>query len=116
MMMLGNPDILQPDIITVGGLSEIMRVYEMAVANNKVVLPHSPSIGPNSLASLHAYSTVTNAVRPHEFSEEFTGPAERISELFVDPIIPENGFINLSDRPGLGVELDAKALANTIVS
>ena len=116
LMMLGNPDILQPDIITVGGLSEVMRVYEMAVANNKVVMPHSPSIGANSLASLHAYSTVTNAVRPHEFSDEFTGPVDRIAALYVDPIIPENGVIKLSDRPGLGLELDEKALADAIVA
>ena len=116
LMMLGNPDILQPDVITVGGLSEVMRVYEMAVTHNKVVMPHSPNIGANSLASLHAYSTVTNAVRPHEFSEEFTGPVERIAELYVEPIIPDNGVIKLSDRPGLGLELDEKALANAIIA
>ena len=116
LMDLANPDILQPDILNVGGLTEMTRVYDMAVANNKVVMPHSPNVGANSLASLHAYSTVTNAVRPHEYSEEFTGPVERIAELFVDPIIPENGKIELSDRPGLGLELDQKALSKAIVS
>jgi L-alanine-DL-glutamate epimerase-like enolase superfamily enzyme len=116
LMDLANPDILQPDILNVGGLSEVVRVYEMAVANNKIVMPHSPNVGANSLASLHAYSTVTNAVRPHEFSEEFTGPAERVAELFVDPIVPKDGKITLSDRPGLGVELDQKALAKAIVA
>ena len=109
---LGNPDILQPDILNVGGVSEIMRVYEMAVARNKVIMPHSPNIGANSLASLHAYSTVGNAVRPHEFSEEFTGPAERVAELFVEPIIPVGGTIALSDRPGLGLEIDESALSD----
>ena len=116
LMDLANPDILQPDILNVGGLSEVVRVYEMAVANNKVVMPHSPNLGANSLASLHAYSTVTNAVRPHEFSEEFTGPVDHVAALFVDPILPENGVIKLSDRPGLGVELDEKALADAIVA
>ncbi len=116
LMDLANPDILQPDILNVGGLSEVVRVYEMAVANNKIVMPHSPNVGANSLASLHAYSTITNAVRPHEFSEEFTGPAERVAELFVDPIIPKDGKIKLSDRPGLGLEFDEKALAKAIVA
>ena len=115
LMDLANPDILQPDILNVGGLSQVMRVYEMAVANNKVVMPHSPNIGANSAASLHAYSTVTNAVRPHEYSEEFTGPVERIAELFVDPMVPEGGKIKLSDRPGLGLEFDQKALSKAIV-
>ncbi|MDP7578531.1 MAG: mandelate racemase/muconate lactonizing enzyme family protein [SAR202 cluster bacterium] len=116
LMILGNPDILQPDILNVGGLSEVMRVYEMAVANNKVIMPHSPSLGANSLASLHAYSTVTNAVRPHEFSEEFTGPVDHVASLFIDPIIPKNGAISLTNRPGLGVELDEKALAKAIIA
>ena len=116
LMDLANPDILQPDILNVGGLSEMVRVNEMAVANNKILMPHSPNVGANSLASLHAYCTVTNAVRPHEFSEEFTGPAERIAELFIDPIIPVNGSIKLSDRPGLGIELNEQALAKAIVA
>ena len=113
---LSNPDILQPDILNVGGLSEIVRVYEMAVSDNKVIMPHSPSVGVNSVASLHAYSTVTNAVRPHEFSEEFTGPTERVASLFVDPIIPENGVIKLPDRPGFGLEFDEAELEKAIIA
>jgi L-alanine-DL-glutamate epimerase-like enolase superfamily enzyme len=67
------------------------------------------------MASLHLYSTVTNAVRPHEFSEEFTGPAEQVSKLYRDPIIPENGAITIPDRPGLGLELDPKELAKATI-
>ena len=116
LMDLANPDILQPDILNVGGLTEMLRVYDMAVASNKVIMPHSPNVGVNSVASLHAYGTITNAVRPHEFSEEFTGPAERVAELFVDPIIPENGVIKLPDRPGFGLEFDDKVLEKAIIS
>ena len=93
-----------------------MRVYEIAVANNKIVMPHSPNVGANSVASLHAYSTVTNAIRPHEFSEEFTGPAERVAQLYVEPIIPEGGVIRLPDRPGLGLKFDEKVLAEAIAN
>ncbi len=115
LIQIGNPDILQPDILNVGGLSEMMRVYELAVVHNKIVMPHSPNVGANSMASLHLYSTVTNAVRPHEFSEEFTGPAEQVSKLYRDPIIPENGAITIPDRPGLGLELDPKELAKATI-
>ena len=114
LIALGNPDILQPDVLNVGGLSEMMRVYEMAVVHNKIVMPHSPSVGANSMASLHLYSTVTNAVRPHEFSEEFTGPAEEVSKLYKEPVLPKNGVISLPDRPGLGLELDPQALKEFI--
>lgn len=114
LIELGNPDILQPDVLNVGGLSEMIRVYELAVVHNKVVMPHSPSVGANSMASLHLYSTVTNAVRPHEFSEEFTGPAEEVSKLYKEPVLPKNGVISLPEKPGLGLEVDPDALKNFI--
>ena len=63
---------------------------------------------------LTCYVTVTNAVRPHEFSEEFTGPVENVAKLFKDPIVPENGSITLSDRPGLGLEYDENELNKII--
>lgn len=116
LLTLGNPDILQPDILNVGGLSEVVRVYELAAINNKFVMPHSPGLGANSLASLHAYSKVTNATRPHEFSEEFTGPVDYVASLFVYPIIPKNGTIRLTNRPSLGIELDEIALTNAIAA
>lgn len=115
LLDLANPDILQPDILNVGGLSAMSRVYEMAVANNKIIMPHSPSAGANSTASLHLYSTITNAVRPHEFSEEFTGPAEPAALLYKQPILPIQGTITLPDRPGLGLEIDEDRLKDFIV-
>ena len=78
-------------------------------------MPHSPNIGANSMASLHLYSTVANAVRPHEYSEEFTGTVEQIALLFKEPVIPVDGFITLPDRPGLGLELDTDTLGEYIV-
>ena len=68
------------------------------------------------MASLHAYSTVQNAVRPHEFSTEFSGPLEEVEELYGDGVIPKNGNMELSDRPGLGIELNEDAVARLTVS
>jgi len=85
------------------------------VIRNKPVMPHSPVAGINSAASLHAYSTVGNAIRPHEFSDEFSGDLELIAGLFKEPIMPEDGMIHLPDRPGLGLEFDEDALEKAIV-
>jgi len=87
----------------------------MAAVHNKIVMPHSPSVGANSMASLHLYSTVTNAVRPHEFSEEFTVPTEELAKLYKEPVLPENGTISVPDRPGLGLELNPDTLKEFIV-
>ncbi len=111
---LANPDILQPDILNVGGVSEMKRVFDMAVAHNKPVMPHSPTAGVNSMASIHAYSTVKNAVRPHEFSTEFAGPLEPIAELYGEAVLPVDGRMRVPDVPGYGIELNETALKSML--
>jgi D-arabinonate dehydratase/D-galactarolactone cycloisomerase len=111
LIELGDPDILQPDIVDSGGISELMRIFGLAEVHGKPVMPHSPAAGILSVASLHAYATVPSAVAPHEYSEEYGPPPERIAEMFVDPILPDKGRIRLTDRPGLGLELDERVVA-----
>lgn len=111
IIMIGNPDILQPDILNAGGPSEILKIYELATTHNKPIMPHSPNAGINSIASLHCYSTIKNAIRPHEFSIEFAPPLDEVAELYGEHVIPEKGVITLTDKPGLGIDLNEAALA-----
>ena len=111
LVLLGNPDILQPDILNVGGPSEIKRVYEMAVSLDKPIMPHSPQAGINSIASLHTFSTVQTATRPHEFSLEFSGALDEVGELYGESVLPKDGQMQLSDKPGFGIDLNEKAVA-----
>ena len=115
LVMLGNPDILQPDILNVGGPSEVKRIYELATTLNKPVMPHSPQAGINSLASLHVYATVQNATRPHEFSIEFSGPLDDVADLYGEVVLPRDGVMELSDKPGFGVELNEAAVQRLTV-
>ena len=111
LVLLGDPDILQPDILNAGGPSEVKRIYEMATVLNKPVMPHSPQAGINSMASLHVYSTVQNATRPHEFSIEFSGPLDEVAELYGEAVLPKDGVAILGDGPGLGIDLNEAAVA-----
>jgi L-alanine-DL-glutamate epimerase-like enolase superfamily enzyme len=110
LVLLGDPDILQPDILSAGGPSEVKKIFDLATMWNKPVMPHSPQAGINSMASLHTYSTVQNATRPHEFSTEFSGPLDDVHELYGDVVIPVKGQMHLSDQPGLGIELSETAV------
>ncbi len=110
LIELADPDILQPDIVDAGGLSEVVRIFQLAEVHGKPVMPHCPAAGILSVASLHAYATVSSAVQPHEYSIEFGPPPERIAELFLEPALPEGGTFRLSDRPGLGLTLDEKVV------
>jgi D-arabinonate dehydratase/D-galactarolactone cycloisomerase len=110
LVLLGDPDILQPDILSAGGPSEVKKIFDLATMWNKPIMPHSPQAGINSMASLHTYSTVQNATRPHEFSTEFSGPLDDVHELYGDVVIPVKGQMHLSGRPGLGIELNETAV------
>ena len=103
---LADPDILQPDILDAGGISEVVRIFGLAEVHAKPVMPHSPAAGILSVASLQAYATVASGVQPHEYSGEYGPAPERIAELFLEPALPEGGLFRLSDRPGLGLTLD----------
>ncbi|MYD43277.1 MAG: mandelate racemase/muconate lactonizing enzyme family protein [Gammaproteobacteria bacterium] len=106
LVLLGNPDILQPDILSAGGPTEVKKIFDMATILDKPVMPHSPQAGINSMASMHVYATVQNATRPHEFSTEFSGPLDDVAAIYGEHVVPLNGAINLTDRPGLGIDLD----------
>jgi L-alanine-DL-glutamate epimerase-like enolase superfamily enzyme len=110
LVLLGNPDIIQPDILSAGGPSEVKKIFDLSTMWNKPVMPHSPQAGINSMASLHTYSTVQNATRPHEFSTEFSGPLDEVADLYGDGVVPNKGIMHLSDRPGLGIELNENAV------
>jgi L-alanine-DL-glutamate epimerase-like enolase superfamily enzyme len=100
-----DPDILQPDIVDAGGISEVVRIFQLAEVFAKPVMPHSPSAGILSIASMHAYATVLAAVRPHEYSVEYGPGPDKIAALFEEPVLHDRGVFRLSERPGLGVTL-----------
>ena len=110
VIMLGNPDILQPDILSASGPSEILKIATLATTHNKPLMPHCPVAGVNSIASLHLYSTIKNGLKPHEFSTEFSTPLDQAAELYGEDVVPFNGTITLTDKPGLGIDLNEKAL------
>ena len=111
LILNADPDILQPDIVMAGGISEVRKIYTLADAFNKPVMPHCPSAGIASAASLHLYATVTNAVRPHEFSWEAYSSREELESLFHEPLRPKDDHVELPGGPGLGLEVDEEALA-----
>jgi L-alanine-DL-glutamate epimerase-like enolase superfamily enzyme len=108
LIELGQPDILQPDIVLAGGITESRRIYDLAETFGKQVMPHCPTAGIANAASLQLYSTFINSVRPHEYSQEFSGSP---ADLLAEPYVRSGSEIALPGRPGLGIELDESKLA-----
>ena len=95
-------DILQPDVVWAGGFSECMRIASFASAYNMPIIPHNFSSGLCSAANLHFAAAISNC----DLVEIDQNDNPLRDELINNKIKPENGYVTLSDEPGLGVEID----------
>ena len=103
LIQIGDPDIVQPDLGLTGGVTGMRKVFNLCEAFNKPVLPHCPGATIANAVSLHLYATQVNATLPHEYSWEFVGSLDAITPLYDGLLIPEDGFVQLSERPGHGI-------------
>jgi L-rhamnonate dehydratase len=93
-------DIIQPDVMWMGGLTELLRVSAMAAAYDIPVIPHGS--GP------YSYHFVLS--QPHsEFCEYVANSADGKSvhpvfgQLFTNEPVPETGRLTVGDDPGFGL-------------
>ena len=113
IITLTDLQILQPDILNVGGLSEMKKVYDLGLKRNKVVIPHSPDIGILCFASLHLFNAYYNKNQFHEFSDELCEKnIMAAQEFYNENIIPNNGNFKLNSNPGLGLTIVNKNIKN----
>jgi galactonate dehydratase len=106
LLAAGGADIIQPDICVVGGLSEMRRIAALAEAHFVTVAPHNP-MGPLATAVNVHFS----AAQPNFKILEYKLPEDAAWAL--DPYLPRDGHLELRpDRPGWGMEIDERALAN----
>lgn len=96
-------DILQPDINWVGGVTEARRIVAMAAAYDIPVIPHGSSV-----FSYHLQYAFTNC--PVAEFLVMSPKADEIvplfGNLFKNEPLPKNGYLELPDKPGWGVELN----------
>jgi L-alanine-DL-glutamate epimerase-like enolase superfamily enzyme len=104
-------DILQPDVGVVGGVSEYLRVAHAAESFDLPVAPHWHA---NIHAQLAAALPGTLTIEYFALADDvynFEALVTEESRLRV-----EGGQIVLSDRPGIGIELDEDAVARYALS
>lgn len=99
-------DFAMPDILRCGGIQQARQICEAAVANNVVPSPHNYSSGVGTAATLHLMAALPDT-QLLEFDPTGTAIYE---ELFIDPLVVENGLVSVPDRPGLGVRLTEETI------
>ena len=98
---------VRPDLCLCGGLSGSKKVAALAESHHVKVIPHNP-LSPVSTAAC----VQLDAAIPNFALQEYTGESEPPkSELLVDPIKLENGYLIVPEGPGLGIELSEAAIS-----
>ncbi|MBN8997309.1 MAG: galactonate dehydratase [Rhizobiales bacterium] len=99
--------VAQPDLCHCGGFSEARRIAALAEVAGVGIAPHNP-LGPIAgVAALHFDVATPNFI----IQEEMTGAVPWYFEVVRGPIRRVDGFWQVPDRPGLGVEVDLAVAA-----
>ena len=109
LMDIGLVDVAQPDVGRVGGLTEAIRVCEMAAARGRRIVPHCWKTGIGIAASAHL-AVVTAHCPFIEYLPPSLCDSLLRQELVIEELRLENGRLPLPQRPGLGIEVDHAAL------
>ncbi|HMM62698.1 MAG TPA: mandelate racemase/muconate lactonizing enzyme family protein [Mesorhizobium sp.] len=114
MIEMRAVDVVQPDILYLGGISRTLRVCAMARAAGLPVTPHSANLGLVTLFTMHLLRAIEGAGKYLEFSIEGPDYYPWQEGLFVkSPYTVEDGMVAISDEPGWGVEIDPEWLAKS---
>jgi L-alanine-DL-glutamate epimerase-like enolase superfamily enzyme len=104
-------DFIQPSPAKMGGLTELIKVFALANANNTSVRIHTFYDGPGLLAAMHANAALGG---PSAMVEWRYFDLE--AQLYGEAIIPKNGTTVIPQGPGLGLEPNADVIRKYRVS
>ena len=108
-------DIVQPDVLYLGGISRTMRVVKMAQEAGLPVTPHCANLSLVTLFTMHLLRAMPNAGKYLEFAIEGADYYPWQQDLYIkSPYKIENGHARVSDQPGWGVEINPEWLDKSI--
>lgn len=112
MIAMRAVDVIQPDILYLGGITRTLWVADMGAKAGLRCTPHCANLSLVTLFTAHLLKALPNAGKYLEFSIEGDDIYPWQRDLFVeDPYRIEDGQLTLSDAPGWGVEVRPDWLA-----
>ena len=95
-------DVVQPDMSRCGGLTEAKKIAAIAADNNILCVPHAFKTGILVSASIQLVAAIPNA----PFLEFSVTDSPIRKEILTNPFIMKDGYVEVPERPGLGIELN----------
>jgi len=107
MIDLRAVDIVQPDVMYMGGLTRTLTVARMAAAAGLPVTPHSANLSLVTLCTMHLLGAIANPGKYLELSIEGADYYPWQQDLFLgDPYRVVDGQVQIPSAPGWGVEIN----------
>jgi L-alanine-DL-glutamate epimerase-like enolase superfamily enzyme len=91
---------IQADPEWCGGVSETVKIAHLASVHGVKLLPHCHNVH----AALHIVASQSPSVCP--FGEYLINHVPEKLHFMKDPLLTTNGLVQLSEKPGFGIELD----------
>ena len=108
LMDRGRIDVVQVDLTRCGGFTEAMRIASLAWDRGLPVANHGFTTYINVTAALHWLNSIPNALICEFVAEEHTNLRESVTRQKLRAV---DGFLDVPQEPGLGIDLDEAALA-----
>src|SRR5580704_1926466 len=104
-------DIVQPDVMYMGGITRTLKVVQMAAAAGLPCTPHSANLSLVTLCTMHLLGAIPNPGKYLELSIEGPDYYPWQEGLFrEDPYAVEDGHVSIPTSPGWGVEINPEWL------
>jgi L-alanine-DL-glutamate epimerase-like enolase superfamily enzyme len=119
MIAMNAVDIVQPDILYVGGFTRALRVALMANEKGMPCIPHSANHCLVTVFTFHLMNSIPNPGNSLEYSIEYDEGINKLAKDIYSPL-PEirDGHLYMPPGPGWGVHIDEEWLksADYIIS
>ncbi len=113
MLAMHAVDVVQPDVMYMGGLSRTLQVARMAADAGLPCTPHSANLSLVTICTMHLLGAIPNAGKYLEFSIEGPEYYPWQQNLFLgDPFAIRDGKARIPAGPGWGVEINPQWLAS----
>lgn len=110
----GALDIYQPDLCSCGGFTECKKIAALCQAHNAMLIPHVWGSGIGLAASLQFIASLppaplcSNPMEPMLEYDQSRHPFRL--DLIHDGVVFENGYVLVSQKPGIGVDVNRSVL------
>jgi L-alanine-DL-glutamate epimerase-like enolase superfamily enzyme len=108
-------DVVQPDVMYMGGISRTLRVVRLAAAAGLPCTPHSANLSLVTLCTMHLLGAIANPGKYLELSIEGADYYPWQEGLFLeDPYVVRDGHVYIPAVPGWGAEINPEWLQRAV--